>query len=415
MANRVTHYQLEVEVDPAARQLRVAADLTLANTEPLDLYLGPEAEIEDLVAPQATATTRVSIAGYHPWQLHYRTPPGHVHLRYCFRSHAITTLPQHMEEAAGYLDSGAAWYPVVLGPNVFPFVPAPFQVRVYVPPGYRTYLPAQQHGDTWTMHERRAIALIYGRYRVAQFPEGVAWLLDDRDERLWRVRDLVRMGRESQAFYQTILGPAEQGLFVLIEARSAPGREIFGLGFPNAQLLAEQLFEQPEHYLHYFIAHECAHAWWGAGGQVEPQDDAWGFLVEGMADYWALRAVEAQGERSEAGRVLDRYVAEAEPGLLAGVSPSAPSYTAVAYKKGALVHVALDHLLGRTVFDRALRRMVGERASPTIADFQLRLERESGRELAPFFRQFVYGSDLPRVAPMSACGNHRSFSTPGMP
>lgn len=398
MANRVTHYNLEVEIDPAARRLRVAADLTLANAESLDLYLGLDAAIEELVAPGAAESTRVSIATYHPWRLHYRTPPRHVHLHYCFQPHAMTTLPQQMEEAAGYLESGAAWYPVVLGPDLFPFVPAPFRVHVHLPTEYQVYLPAQQHADLWTTHESRPISLIYGRYSVARFPEGSAWLLDDGYERMRRARELVRIGRESQGLYQMVLGPATQGAFLLIEARSAPGREIFGLGFPNAQLLTEQLFGQPQQYLRYFIAHEGAHAWWGAGGQVEPQSDAWGFLSEGMADYWALRVVETQGDPGDAGNILSSYVAEAASGSLAGMTPTAPSYTAVAYKKGALVHLTLEQLLGRMVYDRALRRMVVERASPSIAEFQHRLEQESGTDLATMFQQFVYGPDIPEVA-----------------
>ena len=199
-----------------------------------------------------------------------------------------------------------------------------------------------------------------------------------------------------------VLGPAEQASFLLMEARSAPAREIFGLGFPNAQLLTEQLFAQPQTYLRYFIAHECAHTWWGSGGLIEPQSDAWGFLSEGMADYWALRVVEAHGERRCCG-ILRSFVEAAESGSLAGVAPTAPSYTAVAYKKGALVHVALEHLLGRPVYDQALRRMVQERATPTIAEFQQRLERESGMNLTTIFQQFVYGPAILDPATSLSC------------
>ena len=45
--------------------------------------------------------------------------------------------------------------------------------------------------------------------------------------------------------------------------------------------------------------------------------------------------------------------------------------------------------------------MVVGRASSTIAEFQQRLEQESGMNLAPYFRQFVYCPDIPRVTSVS--------------
>ena len=82
----ITHYILEVELDPEARLLRVEADLTLSNSEPLDLFLGPATDVEELVAPEVAEASPVMVAGYRPWRLRYRTPP-HAHLGYCFRPH----------------------------------------------------------------------------------------------------------------------------------------------------------------------------------------------------------------------------------------------------------------------------------------------------------------------------------------
>jgi aminopeptidase N len=78
--------------------------------------------------------------------------------------------------------------------------------------------------------------------------------------------------------------------------------------------------------------------------------------------------------------------------------PSA-KLSAFTYQKGAWVLHMLRRTLGDDTFFAALRRHYATHAGGTATTDDLRhaLEAASGRDLAPFFRQWVYRPGLPRL------------------
>jgi aminopeptidase N len=78
--------------------------------------------------------------------------------------------------------------------------------------------------------------------------------------------------------------------------------------------------------------------------------------------------------------------------------PSA-KLSAFTYQKGAWVLHMLRRTLGDEAFFRALRRYYAAHAGGTATTDDLRhaLEAASGRDLAPFFRQWLYRPGLPEL------------------
>ncbi len=168
-----------------------------------------------------------------------------------------------------------------------------------------------------------------------------------------------------------------------------------------------------------FRAHEVAHQWWGVGVGTETYHDRW--LSEGFAEYSALLYIQsALGDDRFYSMIRDardeifsvrKYLfgmsgAEAGPIIMGARTQSTKTegdLQLVIYKKGALVLHMLRWLLMdlNTLDDSRFNKMmadyyrtyVGKDAS--TADFERVVRKYAGEDMTWFFRQWVYGTELP--------------------
>jgi aminopeptidase N len=153
------------------------------------------------------------------------------------------------------------------------------------------------------------------------------------------------------------------------------------------------------------VAHELAHQWWGDSVTPADWDDLW--LSEGFATYFHglfLEGLEGKDAlREHMARAASTVKEASAKGPKAVVDPAVadPSakLSAFTYQKGAWVLHMLRRTLGDETFFRALRRYYATHAGATATTEDLRhaLEAASGRDLAPFFRQWLYRPGLPEL------------------
>lgn len=200
------------------------------------------------------------------------------------------------------------------------------------------------------------------------------------------------------AFFESRAGvpfPGESYPQVLLPG--APAQEVSGFSLMSEAYGRSVLADPREDSL---IAHELAHQWWGNLVTCETWSDFW--LNEGMVTFLAAAFKEHEWGRDEYDREralarlrYGRVVAEGKDRALVHQSWSTPEEMSgpVAYSKGALVLHLLRVQLGEKAFWEGLRQYTraGAGGSVDSEDLRTALERASGRDLKPFFAQWVYG------------------------
>ena len=147
----------------------------------------------------------------------------------------------------------------------------------------------------------------------------------------------------------------------------------------------------------YVVAHELMHQWWG--DMVTCRDFHHIWLNESFATYGEALWAEANGGYAayKADLMLNRYLGAGSIWV-----PDASNETRVfdsnlSYDKGSWVLHMLRHILGDTKFFAALNayRTTWAYKSATTEDFRDACEAVSGRDLHPFFQQWIYGEYYP--------------------
>jgi aminopeptidase N len=157
----------------------------------------------------------------------------------------------------------------------------------------------------------------------------------------------------------------------------------------------------------FFLAHELAHQWWGQG--VAPQNYRERWLAEGMAQYAAalwVRHDSGENEFQEILKRMGRWAVDESPvapislGFRVGhVRGDAQAYRGVIYDKGAYVLHMLRGIVGEDAFRKGLTAIQEKRRYGKAGTDDLReaLEAASGRDLKAYFKEWVYGTTLPRL------------------
>lgn len=151
------------------------------------------------------------------------------------------------------------------------------------------------------------------------------------------------------------------------------------------------------------VAHELAHQWFGDMITMKTWPDIW--LNEGFATYsvalyfekkynqeayWSYMNNQMQRARSANGSVYVRDTSSV--GNLFNGN--------LVYAKGATVLHMLRHVLGDSVFFRAIKRYANDNRYrfnvASTEDFRAECEAESGKNLSYFFNEWIYGENYPR-------------------
>lgn len=157
----------------------------------------------------------------------------------------------------------------------------------------------------------------------------------------------------------------------------------------------------------FFFAHELAHQWWGHAVAGENYRERW--LSESFAQYGAALWVRHQDGEEAFEEVLERMARWALRSTSQGpinlgyrlghVRGDPQIYRAIVYDKGACVLHMLRGLVGDEAFRTALRA-VQERfrfKKAGTEDVRQALEAASGRDLKPYFDEWIRGTTLPRL------------------
>jgi aminopeptidase N len=150
----------------------------------------------------------------------------------------------------------------------------------------------------------------------------------------------------------------------------------------------------------WILAHELAHQWFGNLLTVANWSHIW--LNEGFATYaFALWREHQGGDSAYRAAMRGLYRPDFEGTLYVRDSMDVSRFFGpTTFSKGAWVLHMLRHVMGDSSFFHALRTYVREFAYGNVVteDFQRICEREHGRPLDWFFKEWVYGMSEPAYA-----------------
>ncbi len=433
-AGEPARYALQVTLDPGARSLRVAAEVTLPSR------LGAEAGATFLLHPgldPRSATPGVTVRRLNPapgpeafgsgvaprdlpgavapWAYRVELPKG-------VRSFALTyggELHHPLSEGADYA-RGFRHTPGIIGPEgvylagTSVWIPwfgpdlVAFRVEVSLPPGWdavsqggRTLLARDGTGARvrWDCpHPQDEVYLVAGPWTEARrSAEGVELLAFLRRPDPGLAAKYLEAGAQYLATYAELLGPYPYPVFSLVENFWETG-----WGMPGFTLLGPRVIRFP-FILHSSYPHEILHNWWGNGVYVDYPAGNWSEgLTAYLADHWIQegRGNGREHRHSALQKYADYAARERDFPLVEFRSRHSAASEAVGYGKAMLLYHMLRLRLGDAVFVEGLRALYRDfrfRAA-SFADVRRAFESAAGRDLAADFDPWITRDGAPVLA-----------------
>jgi aminopeptidase N len=415
----ITHYALDVEIDPAAHTLKGSATIQVrsrgAKVPALDFSLNPEFKPSAVQVDGAPAAFRhtndlLAVTPVKPLPQH---GTGTVTVQYHREGNALVAGGDLISPEGTYLRSEARWYPAT-GELDFR---SPVRVRARVPRGYSVVSVGElkkidkSDGKTTLFHwetDRYAsmVSLAAARYEQqsvrAPLPSGAKpgsrpelkitcyTFPKHKDRAALFLKEAAAIVR----FYERQFGPYPYEKLGVVEIPHFPG----GYGTTSFVMLIDVAF-QARKVDREFLAHEIAHQWWG--NSVFPQGLGAAWLTEAFANYSAWmydaaiqgnpRVLQKRVDRATrqyfeaAAQKGDQPIYETDPYRQVGASEE------ILYEKGAVVLHMLRRQVGDRAFLKILRRFADQYrfGKAKIEDFQRLAEKESGQQLGWFFDQWL--------------------------
>ncbi len=167
--------------------------------------------------------------------------------------------------------------------------------------------------------------------------------------------------------------------------------------------MANRLFDSSRDVIKERLQREAALQWWGLTVGLKSFDDAW--LSQGLAEYsaFSLRESQLNGAQLDALRreLLEKSLTFEQTASLirtpASLDDQSVAYQYIMYSKGAMVFKLLRDTLGDDKFNQLLRSFLnqyrGKNAS--IDDFEKLADQIAGKNLRYFFARWVEGTGVP--------------------
>jgi aminopeptidase N len=302
--------------------------------------------------------------------------------------------------------------------NDHPSDKAMFTIRVTAPNGYTAVANGLPTGvdrlaktTTWTYRTLHPMAT-----ELAQVSIGRSSVLRRTGPHGLRVRDVVpakdrtalepwlEKTPDQIAWMESKVGLYPFETYGVLVAEATTG---FELETQTLSLFERDLFTEPAYpkwYIESIMVHELSHQWFGDSVSPRTWSDLW--LNEGHATWYEALYAEEKADRPMEERMKAAYGAS-DGWRAAGGPPAAPRppkpgqkigiFRPNVYDGAALVLYALRQEIGRTAFERLERAWVGEHRDDTVTtdDFVALASEISGRDLAGFFRDWLYGEKTP--------------------
>lgn len=411
------HLDLDLGLDPGKRTLAAEATLRFPGPD-LAFRLAAGLKVtrleldgrrQPLPAP-ATAVLRLAAPGPGPHTLRLGYQGSLSPLPDLDHRGVLDRLPPMADAGGSFLPAGTGWYPD-------PGAPFSYRLRMKLPPGQKGLVPGTLVRETDT---RKGKTPGYGaEYVFPQTIEGIDLMAGPYEvqERLvpragqtpLRLRtwfypgmaDLAAGYLEDSARYierySELIGPYPFDAFSVVAAPLPTG-----FGMPSLTYLGRDVLRLP------FIratslGHEVLHNWWGNG--VIP-DWSKGNWSEGLTSFLADYAYK-EDQSEEAAREMRLGWLRNLAAVPASEDTPLAAFTArhhgissiIGYDKAAMVFLMLRDEIGAEDFTRGLRlfwqRHRFQRAG--WADLERAFAEAAGRDLGPFFRQWVERPGAPRL------------------
>ncbi len=209
--------------------------------------------------------------------------------------------------------------------------------------------------------------------------------------------------RDALAFYSEWIGPFSYEKLANVQSNSVSGgMEAASAIFYSAGSVAGN---RPVRWRNVVI-HEIAHQWFGNAVTESDWDNVW--LSEGFATYFTLLFIEhaygrdefAEGLRDSRRSVVAFDAKRPDYRVIhANLADMADVTTGMTYQKGSWTLHMLRQEIGDDRFWAGIRDYYARfrDKNATTADFRLAMERAAGRDLGPFFQQWLYRGGVPRL------------------
>jgi len=229
-----------------------------------------------------------------------------------------------------------------------------------------------------------------------------------------RARSMTATAKDVFSFYASLIGDAPYPSFTLaISESDMPGGHsppyfaVLNQSMPGTPMTWQNDPVSFEEYPTFFLAHEMAHQWWGQAVGWKNYHEQW--ISEGFAQYFA--ALYGRKERGDDGfrsilQQMRSTAIQASPQgaiylgyRLGHIKADGRVFRSLVYNKGAMVLHMLRRLVGDAPFFDGLRVFYNEwrfRKAGTD-DFRRAMEKATGRDLARFFEDWIFGDAIPRV------------------
>jgi hypothetical protein len=312
---------------------------------------------------------------------------------------------------------GAGWYPH-LDADL-----AVYRIRVEAPAGIVAVTAGRSLGhqtreektvSTWLIdHPVRGLSLSAGAYRIQRKQIGdvvaATYFLKNSahlaEPYLDATARYIRM-------YEKLFGPYPFAKFAVVENFFPTG-----YGFPSYTLLGSRVLRLP-FIVNTSLGHEIAHCWWGNGVYVDYRQGNWSEgLTTYVADYYYKEQASRQQAEDYRRQWLRNYASVVKPSkdfpLDRFQSRFDPVSKTIGYDKGAMVFHMLRRELGEDGFWGALREIYRQYRFKTASWDDLRkvFEHQTGRDMKPFFAQWVKRDGAPLLKIEEVCitetGSHR--------
>ncbi|HEX8874497.1 MAG TPA: M1 family aminopeptidase, partial [Nitrosospira sp.] len=423
-------YDITVRIDPVARKIEGRTIITANTSEELTLMLGRRfevmhARIDD--SPLGSAATTGNLRGWRI--LGEPQMPRRIEMKWRGELAALDTSLDHQQtlgrneaassEAGTFLPDSSGWYPFIAGKL------ASYRVTIELPAGQRGIVAGRLIEESDSGERYRAlfefssptggIDLMAGPYvvesRVMHGAGGKPIQL-----RTYFHRQIAEL---APSYLDSVKGYIELyeswiGAYPFTEFSVVSSPTPTGFGMPTLTYLGIEVLKLP-FIRSTSLGHEVLHNWWGNG--VYP-DYAHGNWSEGLTTFMADYAYKER-ESPEAAREMRLGWVRDFAALASGQDAPLATFTSrthgatqiVGYNKAAMVFLMLRDLLGRDTFDRTLRAFWREQRFriASWADLRHAFEAVSGRDLRPFFDQWLTRAGAPAVR-LAAAKQMRSDS-----
>jgi hypothetical protein len=303
-----------------------------------------------------------------------------------------------------FLGGDADWYPDL--PGVY----STFRIRVEAPAGFEAVTAGSRilretsggkSVSEWDApHPLRGLSLSAGRYvvrdRVVDNVLLSTYFFPGNDPLAEKYLDAVA---RFLRLYRKLLGPYPFGKFAVVENFFPTG-----YGYPSWTLLGSTVIALP-FIIDTSLGHEIAHSWWGNGVYVDPRGGNWSEgLTTYVADYLYEENASAAMGREYRLKILRDYATLVPPGSDFPVERfsgrSDPATQAVGYGKAAMIFHMARREIGDEAFWNGLRNVVRTRMfrSASWADFARELGAADGKDMGPFFRQWIGKAGAPSLS-----------------